>query len=65
MEAEQQQQDTLTFQPQVNPKSAKIATVKRAQEAGMDEGAMGNGGGQDVVERLYRDAANRIGKVAS
>eukprot|EP00347_Sterkiella_histriomuscorum_P013421 403364769 len=52
MKSEQDQQD-LTFHPQVNQKSAKITTVKRMEEESRPK---------DVVERLYQDAANRIDK---
>ncbi|CDW79342.1 UNKNOWN [Stylonychia lemnae] len=52
MKSEQEQQD-LTFHPQVNTKSAKITTVKRMEEESRPK---------DVVERLYQDAANKINK---
>jgi hypothetical protein len=51
MQNESEQQD-LTFQPKVNLKSAKIAVIKRQEQDN-----------EDVVERLYNDAANRIEKV--
>lgn len=50
MQNESEQQD-LTFQPKVNTKSAKIAVIKRQENDN-----------EDVVNRLYNDAANRIEK---
>lgn len=49
MRSEMEQQD-LTFQPKVNKKSSKITEIKRDNQDG------------NVVERLYKDAAERIEK---
>lgn len=50
MKSEQEQLDAFTFQPQVNRKSAKMAVIKNEAP---------------VVERLYKDANERIEKQMS
>lgn len=50
MKSEQEQLDSFTFQPQVNRKSAKMAVIKNEAP---------------VVERLYKDANDRIEKQMS
>ena len=51
IQSEQEQQEKYTFQPQVNKKSEKIAIIKQSAEQA-----------NSVVERLYRDANERIEK---
>ena len=54
IQSEQEQQEKFTFQPQVNKKSEKIAIIKQSADQS-----------NSVVERLYRDANERIEKQMS
>jgi hypothetical protein len=60
MQSEQQQQD-LTFQPRVNKKSAQMVSLKN-QTAQQESFNGDNSNPTNVVERLYKDAADRIQK---
>ncbi len=48
---EEMNDKNLTFQPSTNSRSNKMVSIKRDEE-----------GGDNVVERLYKDAGDRIEK---